>query len=231
MTPCLQLPRPGQERISARPVDAVVLIGAANLAAHAAAIASQTRGKPARQRTRPPEKVVMSWGCSWTISVFHLFSHPLQAQDKAKCNPPRCPSRGKTNGHGPCMLANAIVQLIGPGIQESPPGAGHEAHFVTGHSCAECLDLVPVPGLRPTIDGHAVLRPEFRLGIQVEQDGSERAGPFSAMNLASQRECVLEQLCSVQVSKSPGIVAQPVADALVSAHPIAPDRSPVGIAQ
>ena len=143
-----------------------------------------------------------------------------------------CPSRGETIGHGPGRAREfAVVPLVRPRFQELPPGTGHEADFVIGHGFAECLDLLPVPVFRPLIDGFAARRPDFRLGIHVEQDGSERAAPISPMHLASQREGMLEQLRRIQVGEALRMVAQPIADALVSAHPIAPDRAPVGIAQ
>ena len=142
-----------------------------------------------------------------------------------------CPSRGETSRHGLGVSANATVRLVRPRIQESSPRAGHEAHFVINDGCAECLDLIPVPGCRPFVVGFAVRRPDFRLGIQIEQDGSERAPPLPPMHLASQCEGVLEQLCRVQVNESLRMVAQPVSDTLVSAHLFAPDRTPVGIAQ
>ena len=58
------------------------------------------------------------------------------------------PSRRETSRHLLGVSANATVRMARPCIQESSPGAGYEAHFVTGDGRAECFDLIPMPGFR-----------------------------------------------------------------------------------
>ena len=140
-------------------------------------------------------------------------------------------SRREPVGHPRRVSPNARVPVIHPRIKEPPPGARDEDHFVVRDRSPERFDLVTVPGLCAFNHGSPRRRPEFRLGMEIEQDRSEAAMPVRPVNLGAKCERMLEELRGIQVGKQAGLVAQVVANVFVSLHFVAPDWTPVCVAQ
>ena len=140
-------------------------------------------------------------------------------------------SRREPVGHPRRVSPNARVPVIRPRIEEPPPSARDEDHFVVRDQIPEHFYLVTVPGLCTFIHGSPRRRPEFRLGMEIEQDRSEAAIPVRPVNLGAKRERMLEELRGIQMGKQVGLVAQVVANVFVSLHSFAPDRTPVCVAQ
>ena len=109
--------------------------------------------------------------------------------------------------------------------------AGNEDDLVTVHGCLELFDLFPMPGLCPHIYRFSCHRPSYRLRINIEEDGREATILVAAMDRSSEREGMLEELRCIQVAVEVRLAAQTVANAFVSFHVFAPDRTPVGGAQ
>ena len=95
---------------------------------------------------------------------------PLAGCTQARKDSGILPSWREAIRHCLGVSANPVIGVIRPPIKEMSPSTGHEAHLVFGHRCSELLDLVPVLGLRLHIDSPSV-RPDFRLRVQIEQDG------------------------------------------------------------
>ena len=117
-------------------------------------------------------------------------------------------SRREPVDHPRRVSPNARVPVIHPRIEEPPPGARDEDHFVVRDRSAERFDLVTVPGLCAFIHGSPRRRPAFRLGMEIEQDRCEAAVPVRPVNLGAKCERMLEELRGIQVGKQAGLVAQ-----------------------
>ena len=127
--------------------------------------------------------------------------------------------------------ADVAVPTIRPPLEQAPIGTGNEGDFVRGNSCREMLDFLSVAGLGACVHRSSTHRPAVRLREDVVEHGRE--AELSAVPVALRPECegVLEELRRVQMVVKLRVVLETIADAFVSPHALAPDRTPVGVAQ
>lgn len=70
--------------------------------------------------------------------------------------------------------------------------------------------------------------PFVRLGIQVDEDRPESSILIGSMYLGAQSKGVFDELSCVEKRVKAAVFVQRVSNAFVAAHPIAPDRAPIG---
>ncbi len=129
------------------------------------------------------------------------------------------------------MVANVAALTVRPCVEETSVGTRQEQRVVTRHGCRELCDFFPMPSLCPLADRFAGCRPMFWLCIEVEEDRRQIATLVRALHFDPERKRMLEELRGIQMSVASWVAAQTVANALVPCHVLAPDRTPIGIAQ